>query len=64
MKKFEYKQIYLDVNDINETPTKMLNILGNDGWELISIVDAQNIGSKDFKHFFLKKPLKNIKSEK
>jgi len=64
MKRFEYKQIYLDVNDINETPTKVLNTLGTDGWELISVVDAQTIGSKDFKHFFLKRPLKNVKIEK
>lgn len=65
MKRFEYKQIYLDVNgNVKETPTKVLNILGVDGWELISVVDAQTIGSKDFKHFFLKRPLKNLKIEK
>ena len=63
MKKFEYKQLYLNVNDFEETE-RVLNTFGKIGWELISIIDAPNIGSRDFKHFFLKKPLKIVKNEK
>lgn len=63
MKKFEYEQLFLNVNDFEEVE-RVLNTFGKVGWEVFSVVDSPNIGSKDFKHFFLKRPLKIVKNEK
>jgi len=62
MKKFEYVQLYLNINSSEAKDT--LNIFGERGWELISIIDTNNIGNDDYKNFFLKRPLKIIKNEK
>ena len=62
MKKFEYKQLYFNVNDNLDT-VKHLNIFGNDGWELISVVDGYELAGKNYKHFFFKRPLKISKNE-
>lgn len=41
MKKFEYKQLFLNVN--NNESIDHLNIFGNDGWELVSTIDVQSV---------------------
>lgn len=66
MKKFEYKHLFLDINDFSEhgNVISYLNKFGNNGWELVSIVDGIDTSNKKFKNFFLKRPLKIVKNEK
>ena len=45
MKKFEYTQTYIEIAIAGINHTETLNSMGNDGWELISVInmDGRNI---------------------
>jgi hypothetical protein len=57
MKKFEYREIVFGHNDVNEIE-KTLNLLGQNGWELVTSFHRMDSGHYNYYHFYFKKELK------